>query len=434
MAMVKEPKSELEGKLYIQDNKLIIENLTINDSEIVEYLAVAHDIDKLLIESLRLGVRVMRLAQTTGDVEMVKREFESMIGGINAKVDRLLTESKDAIGKRLSDFTSQELQKSLRDHKGEMKEELVRLFGPESAVSIQKQIDKMLETQGINYSQALNKVLSEADDPENPFCKLRNELKEQVDDIVKEIRSLREKWIETVGEAKGVAAEREKGTAKGRTYQEYIFERVESMSRVFGDTAEYVADQPGEKGKSRAGDILVKLNPRDTAKADIRLVIEAKNRTTTAPAILKELDEAMENRLAAAAIAVFSLAEYVPSGLRTWRDYPGCKYICLSTEDETDSFALEFSYRCARFDALRSVEVAERRIDFTAVQNILKQLRARLNEFIQMKTKLSGAQNAIDDTQALIDSHQKALRSDLDEIDRLLSIQQQANTLTYPSG
>ncbi len=415
-------------RVHIKDNKLVIDHLTIDDPEVVEYLSVAHEIDKLLVESLRLGVRILRIAQTTGDVEMVKREFESMVSGIGAKVDKLLMESKDALGKRLSEFTSQELQKSLRDHKGEIKDELVRLFGPESAVSIQKQIDKMLEIQGTNYTQALNRVLSESDNPENPFYKLRKELKDKVDDAVKEIRELREKWIETVGEARGLAQEREKGTAKGRTYQEYIFERVESMSRVFGDTAENVADQLGEKGKSRAGDVLVTLNPSDTANAEIRVVIEAKNRTTTSPAILKELDEAMENRVAAAAIAVFSKAEYVPPGLRTWRDYPGRKYICLSMEDEADSFALEFSYRCARFDALRSVEVSEQRIDFTAIQNIFKQLRARLNEFAQMKTRLSGAQTAIGEVQGLIDSHQRAMRGDLDEVDRLLSMQQQTST------
>ena len=428
MTMVTETEGKLERRVHIKDNKVVIDKLTIDDPEIVEYLAVAQDIDKILVEALRLGVRILRIAQTAGDVEMVKREFESMIGGIGARVDKLLLEAKDSLGKRLSEFTSQELQKSLRDHKGEIKEELVRLFGPESAVSVQKQIDKMLEAQGKNYTQALNQVLAEADNPENPFYKLRKELKEKMDDSVKEIRSLREKWLETVGEARGLALEREKGTAKGRTYQEYVFERVESISRVFGDTAEYVADQLGEKGKSRAGDVLVTLNPRDTGNADVRVVFEAKNRGITVPAILKELDEAMENRLAVAAIAVFSKAEYVPSGLRTWRDYPGCKYICVMTEDEPDPFALEFSYRCARVDALRSIEIVEQSIDFVAVQNILKQVRARLNEFAQMRTKLTGAQSAIDDVQTLINNHQKAMRSDLDEIDRLLSKPQQAET------
>jgi len=431
MSMVKETEGGLEHKVRIQEDKLVIENLIIDDPEVVEYVsAIAHDMEKVVVEALRLGVRSLRIAQTIGDVEMVKREFESMISGISTNVDKVLREAKEALGKRLSEFTSEELQKSLRDHRGEVQLELVRLFGPESAVSVQKQVDKMLEAQGKSYTQALTQVLAETDNPDNPFFKLRKELKDKADEAVKEVRLLRDKVLETVGEARGIALEREKGTAKGRTYQEYIFERVEGIARVFGDTAEYVADQLGEKGKSRVGDVLITLNPNDTGNATIRTVIEAKNQRTTVPAILKELDEAMENRLAVSAIAVFSKTEYVPSGLRSWRDYPGCKYICVLTEDESDPFALEFSYRCARVDALRSVEIVGPTIDFVAVQNILKQVRARLNEFVQMRTKLTGAQSAIGDVQTLIDNHQKAMRSDLDEIDRLLSKPQQPNAST----
>jgi hypothetical protein len=431
MATITETEGDIERKVRIQDDKLIIEKLVIDDPEIVGYVrTIAHDMEKTIVEALRLGMRSLRIAQTVGDVEMVKREFESMISGIGTNVDKVLMEAKEALGKRLSEFTSEELQRSLRDHRGEIQTELVRLFGPESAVSVQKQVDKMLEAQGKSYAHALTQVLADTDNPENPFFKLRKELKDKADEAVKEVRLLRDKVLETVSEAKGAALEREKGTAKGRTYQEYVFERVEGIARVFGDTAEYVADQLGEKGKSRAGDVLITLNPKDTGNADIRSVIEAKNRGTTVPAILNELDEAMENRLAVSAIAVFSKTEYVPPGLRSWRDYPGCKYICVLTEDESDPFALEFSYRCARVDALRSVEIPEQTIDFVAVQNMLKQVRARLNEFAQMRTKLTGAQAAIGDVQNLIDNHQKAMRNDLDEIDRLLSKPQQRNAST----
>jgi hypothetical protein len=418
-------KERIESKVQIEGTRVVIDKLIIDDPEITEFIGLIPDKGKIITEALRLGVRVLRIAQTTGDVEMVKREFEAMLTGITANVDKVLIEAKEAVGKRLNEFTSEELQKSLRDHKGEIQAELVRLFGPESAVSVQKQIDKMLEAQGKSYTQALTQVLGETDDPENPFFKLRKELKEKADEAVKEVRSLRDKVLEVVSEARGIATEREKGTAKGRTYQEYVFDQVEAIARIFGDISEYVADQAGEKGNSRAGDILVKLNPKDTSNCDVRIVFEAKNRKTTVPVILDELEEAKENRVAGAAIAVFSSCECVPRGLKAWRDYPNYRYVCVLTEDETDPFALEFSYRNARVDALRSMEVAEQKINFAALQSLLKQAKARLNEFQQMRAKLTGAQTAIEDVQGLIEKHQQAMRNDLDEVDRLLSIPQQ---------
>ena len=102
----------------------------------------------------------------------------------------------------------------------------------------------------------------------------------------------------------------------------------------------------------------------------LRIEIEAKNRRVTQEGILEELDDAKENRSAVAAVAVFSRDDYV-IGLRTWRDYHGHRYICVLNEEEPTSFALDYSYRCARVDALRSIEAEEVRFDLAAVQGLL---------------------------------------------------------------
>jgi len=415
-------ETDLEQKVRVENSKVIIEKLVVDDSAVTEYVASVKDQVQAIVEALRVGTRVLRIAATSGDVEMVKREFETIVGRINTSVEEVLIEAKQAIEKRLTEFTNEELQKSLREHKSELQQELVKLFGPESAVSVQKQIDEMLQVQGRTYTQALAKVLEQTGDPENPFFKLRKELREEVEKGVKTIYDLRDKVMEVVGEAKGVAVERERGTAKGREYQDYVYEKVEHIARVFGDIAENVADQPGEKARSKAGDVVVTLNPRDTSNVDLRIVFEARNRSSTVPQILRDLDEAKENRIAVAAVAVFSSVDYVASGLRSWRDYPGHRYICVLPEDEADPYPLELAYRWARFDALRSIEIAQPKLDFAALQNILRQVRARLNQIQQIQTKLSGAQGAIGDVQNLIEQYRQAMRLDLDEIDRLLSV------------
>jgi citrate lyase gamma subunit len=353
---------------------------------------------------------------------MVKREFDAMISTIDTNVGKVLEEAEKGVSDRLTKFSTQELQESLDRHRKGFNEELTRLFGPQSADSVQRQIDKLLEAQAKLYRQGLAQVLERTDDPENPLFKLRKELKDRADEAVKEIRDLRDKVLEIVGEAKGAAAEAEKGTAKGRTYQELVFEHVSDIARHFGDTAVYVADQPGLKGQSKAGDVAVEINPQDSGNSALEVAFEAKNQAgISIPKLLKELEEAKENRAAASAVAVFSGAGIVPAGVGLWRDYPGRRFVCVLDKEVPEPIMLEFTYRCARFEALRAIAPAERRFDMSAVRNVIQSIRTRVGVLQQMKTKLTGASSAIDEVQRLIENHREEIRHDLEEFDRLLA-------------
>jgi len=170
----------------------------------------------------------------------------------------------------------------------------------------------------------------------------------------------------------------------------------------------------------------VELNPEGSSGIHLRIVFEVKNRRVTQESILEELDEAKENRSAVAAVAVFSRDDYV-TGLRTWRDYHGHRYICVLNEDELTSFALDYSYRCARIDALRSIEAEEVRFDLTAVQGLLKRIKGRLADFQKMQANLTGAKGSLDKVSELIEQHKKVISEDLEEIDRLFQVGQEAS-------
>ena len=410
----------------LDGGKVVIRELVIDDHDLVEYLAAVEDPTLAIVEALRVGVRVLRIAATSGDVEMVKHQFDAMTTAVQTNVDKLLQGAEGGLRERLMKFTAEDLKGSLDAHRGELNKELVKLFGLESASSVQRQIDKMLEEQAKLYKQGLAAVLERTDDPENPLAKLREEMKAKADEAVKEIRELRDKVLEVAGGAKAAQAERQKGTAKGRTYQQYVYEEVERIAAAFGDIAEYVADQTGQRGNSKAGDVVVQLNPAEAAGSTLRVVFEAKNRAgISVNSILSELEDAKENRQALAAVAVFSAGEHVPSGLRTWRDYPGHRYVCVLDEDQPEPLMLGFAYRCARVDALTSIEVSEPKLDIAALKNVIKQLKARVAQFQQMRTSLGGAKDAIVNVQLLIEKHQDEMRRDFDEVDRLLSMRQE---------
>ena len=422
--MVTTLETNLGGKpdVQIEGTKVLIKELVIDDRDLAEYLAAVEDQTKAIVEALRLGVRILRLAGTTGDVEMVKRQFDAMISDITNKVDKVLVDARDAVGRRLTQFNTDELQTSLSKHRRELNEALEKLFGPGSANSVQKQIDEMLQQQGKTYAEALTSLLQQTDNPDNPFFKLREELKAKAEEAVKEVRELRDKVIEVISGAKGAAAEAEKGTAKGRTYQELVFEHVSDIARHFGDTAVDVGDQPGLKGQSKAGDALVEINPQESSNSALKIVFEGKNQAgMSIPKLLSELDEAKENRAAASAVAVFSSPDIVPAAVGLWRDYPRRRFVCVLDQDAPEPTMLEFTYRIARFEALRAIAPVERKLDMMAIRNVIQSIRTRVGVLQQMKTKLTGASSAIDEVQRLIDNHREGIRNDLVEFDRLMA-------------
>jgi len=423
--MVTTPKTQVSGKpdVQIEDTKVLINHLVVDDRDLAEYLAAAEDQVQAIKEALRLGARILRLAGTSGDVEMVKRQFDGMITDLTGKVDKVLLEAKESLGRRLTQFGTDELQVSLRSHRKELNDELVRLFGPESANSVQKQIDKMLQEQGKTYVEALTQLLEQTDDPDNPFCKLREELKGKAEEAVKEVRDLRDKVLEVVSAAKATDAEAEKGTAKGRTYQQLVFEHVSDIARHFGDTAIDVADQPGLRGQSKAGDAVVEINPLESSGSSLNLVFEAKNQSgVSIPKLLRELEEAKENRAAASAVAVFSSASIIPAGVGLWRDYPGRRFACVLDKEAPEAIMLEFTYRVARFEALRAIAPVERKLDIAGIRSVIQSVRTRVGQLQQMKTKLTGASGAIEEVQRLVDEHRKGIRHDLEQFDDLLAM------------
>lgn len=421
--MVTTTETHANGKSVVRygDGRVIIEGLVIEDSDIEAYVAAAINKEDAVAEAISLGVRILRLAATSGDSEMVKREFDNMIASIGSNVEKVLGDAEEGVAETLNKFATEQLNKSLDDHREKVSKELTMLFGSESTKSVQVQIDKMLAEQAKLYRRELAQVLEKTDDPDNPFFKLRKELKDKADDTTKEFRELRDKILEAVGVEKGAAEESEKGTAKGRTYQELVYDEINRIASGFGDTAEYVADEAGEQGKQRSGDVLVEINPEESNGVGVRVVFEAKSGPLSQKQVLTEFENAKENRSAASAVVVFSHPDLAPGKL-PWRNFQDHNYVISMNEDGSDRYALEFAYRCARVDAIHSLRSDDLSLDISAIRTILDRVSARLTDFQKMKTNLTGAKKSLDSVSQIIEEHQTAVQEELDELDKLFAL------------
>ena len=188
-----------------------------------------------------------------------------------------------------------------------------------------------------------------------------------------------------------VAAERERGTAKGRTFEQLVADTVDDLAVAQGDVAEAVGDFREATGKR--GDVVVGVDGC-AGPARGRLVFEAKDSRMSTPAALRELDEAMAERSADFAVLVVPTEGEVPAKLEPLREYNGDKLV-VALDPEGGTLPLALAYRLARARVLMQRGDGEG-IDAGAVRDTVERAIAALGEERKIKQQLTGAKTGID--------------------------------------
>jgi hypothetical protein len=213
-----------------------------------------------------------------------------------------------------------------------------------------------------------------------------------------------------------VAAEREKGTAKGRDFEELVAEALDQIAIGQDDDCDAVGDQPGANGKT--GDVVIHL---DACKGPARgrVVWEAKDRRLSKPAALAELDKAMAQRDADFAVLVVPTEDELPAKMRPLREYNGDKLIVV-WDPETDSrLPLELAYSLARARVLMARSESEG-IDGAAVRDTVERALGAMDDVRRVKSSLTGAKTNIDRAAGVLDVMSDRVRDHLKAIDDLV--------------
>jgi hypothetical protein len=172
-------------------------------------------------------------------------------------------------------------------------------------------------------------------------------------------------------------------------YQELVFEKVNEICSPFGDTPSYVADVVGKLPKSKVGDIVIEINPDYTGGAILRLVIEAKDRSSyNVDRIITELDEAKNNRDACFALAAFT-PDTCPSKCSPLQQYGDDKIVCVCDPDDSYNLSLQLSYRVARIEAIRRLRGSSQEVDFSKLHALLTQCQEKLTNISNIKRKVT---------------------------------------------
>jgi hypothetical protein len=375
---------------------------------------------KLVRDAVEIGARVLDREQAGANAEFVKTEFERAATQLNSE----FTEKARAV----AEFLGERVDSVFGPENGQLAKDLEKLFSDGSSASVQNRVRELVAETMARSREDLIKQFSAADGS-NPLADFKagtirvlkaaeerqhesqQALLRQMTELEKQLQALRlekEKLEE-------VEAEREKGTAKGRTFEEQVADAVDRIALGQGDVAEAVGDHKDATGK--VGDVVVAIDAAH-GPARGRIVVEAKDKRLSKPGAIAELDEALAHRSADFALLVVPTEEELPAKLEPLREYNGDKLV-VALGPESGTLPLELGYRLARARVLMKSSDADG-IDAGALHDTVERALGALAEERKVKQQLTGAKTSIDKAYEIVEAMAARVRCHLDELDAVL--------------
>ena len=405
--------------------RLAIDGLVVDDEAAVRIVRereeAGGDPVKTLVDAIEIGARVLDREQAGANADFVKSEF--------GKVSKEVEEAFEAKAREVAEFFGTKVDEVFGPGNGQLARELEKLFSDGSSASVQNRVREMvLETMARSRQDLVSQF--SAADGSNPLAdfkasaigtikdaaqrqdRTQQALLERMAQLDKQLQALRlerEKLQE-------LEVERERGTAKGRTFEQSVAAAVEAIALAQGDDAEAVGDLKGATGKS--GDVVVGIEGC-SGPARGRMVFEAKNKRLSRNEALRELDRGIAERDADYAVLVVASEDKVPARLTPLREYNGDKLVVTFDPEEESPLALELAYRLARARVLMSRSGGDE-LDAGAVRDLVERALTALEDVRKVKSQLSGAESSIDNARGALDAMAAQVRDRLREIDGLL--------------
>jgi Uncharacterized protein conserved in bacteria (DUF2130) len=412
------------SQVRTQGGRLWIDGLVVDDGCAVrlarEREQAGEDVARLVADAIAIGARVLDREHTGANADFVRAEFEKAARELDAAfVDRarLVAERLD---KRIDDVFGPE--------NGHVTKALARHFGDESSVAVQNRVKALLAEVGVQMREDLRRQFS-SDGENNPLATfqrmaigaMRDNAQAQAEQLKAmdaKLAVLREDVLRLQAEKEkleGVAAEAERGTAKGRSYEDEVAAAIDALALPLGDDCEAVGDVKEATGKK--GDVVVAIGAGH-GPAQGRIVFEAKNSRLSRPEAVRQLDDARRERNADYAVLVVPSEDKVPARMHALREYNGDKLIVAYDVDE-GPLALQVAYALARARVLMARGGADG-VDGVAVADWVERAINELEDVRRVRQQLTGAKTQIDRASDIVGAMSDRVRGHLEEIAALV--------------
>jgi hypothetical protein len=372
----------------VEGHRIIVERLVLTDAALAGSLA-ERDADErpaVVERALRIGLLALQDATTSIDTDVVRREFEKLVAQTTAVNEQAAKAVEDVLRANFADGDGRlprTLEKFLGD-RGALQKFVGDLFDETKRDSAIGRIGGLL---GQYFDGDRSKVAMLLDPTRlgSPLHQFRQEIAEG-------FKGVHERLTAIEAASKARADERSRSAAKGGDFEVLLHGMLGDLARGSGDLLDRTGAETGSLLGSKKGDFVLTLDARLTRGADVRVVIEAKDRAMSQRAMREELREARENRGATVAIAAWT-PSHAPTGIAPFSLVGEDVHVVVDPE-APDGTYLEAAVRLARLLALAQLQEREVDIDAAAVGRALAGVREQLEAIRALKTQLTSVSNA----------------------------------------
>ena len=416
------------AQVAVRNGRLAIEMLIVEDEVATRMAAESADPARFVIDALGVGARVLDRQESSAETDLVKAEFERM--------RTEFTERSRAVADRLDE----KVEQVFSPEEGHVSRVFARHFGDESSTAVQHKVRAVVAELAGQIREDVRKQFT-SDSETNPIVAIQRAtlkamresaeqqavlLRAQNDQQATSMRAMTERMeamrLELAAlksereKLEEVAAEAERGTAKGRTYEEAVYEALDAISHSQGDDCDAVGDLPGVGG--RKGDVVVAIDACG-GPARGRVVFEAKNSQIPKKRALAELDAAMAARGADYGVFVVPSDEKLPARTPQLREFNGDKLFVVYDPAEDSRLPLEVAYSLARARVLMTKGSGEG-IDADAVRGEVERALGAMEDVRRVKQQLTHATHGINEARSILTTMADGVRAHLSEIGALL--------------
>jgi hypothetical protein len=421
-------------RVEVRDGVVTIDGLVVDDRTLVELierrLEREIDAEQTVTDALEIGARVLDREATTAEVDAIRRELERASADAEHAFSERARKIEESLVHHFERFLGEDggaMSKALESHAGELTELVSQHFGADRATAVQHQLRDLLAKQLGESRQDLLRQFS-AQDGHNPLADFKSSIVREVKRAGESHEKLIEKIALLQGEVKRLhdareageelAAERDRGTVKGRAFEQRAFELIEEMASARGDVAHHVGDTPSASGGKR-GDIVIEIDGA-SGPARGRITFDAKDERLSKNRAWRVLDESIAERDAGFGVLVVASDDKVPAGREQLHEYEGNKLIVVLDRDELDPRALELAYRLARCRCLMASEKLLE-VDAAGVRDAAEEALSALRDAQKIRRSLTGATNGVEAARSALDAMIARVEASLARIESLIA-------------
>ena len=359
---------------------------------------------KVVGDAIEIGARVLDREQAAANAEYVKTEFERAA----RQLDKEFTDK----ARTVAEHFGSKVDEVFGPENGRLAQELDKLFSDGSATAVQHRVRELVAESLTKSREDLVRQFSAADGS-NPLAEFKagtirvlrqaDERQHQTQQALLERLAGLERQLQGLRDEKdkleAVEAERERGTAKGRTFEEHVAEAIDAVAVAQGDVAEAVGDLRGATGKT--GDVVVAIDACNGPAARPDRV------RGQGPAAVKagraggarQGDGAARGRLRGAGDpGRGGAAGQAAAAARVQRRQADRRV----RPTDGSRLSLEVAYRLARARVLMS-RTRDGGVDPSAVHDLVERALAAMEDVRKVKNQLTGARTNIDRAYGLVE-------------------------------